>query len=103
MRLPGERVDSEGARRAEAANVAVISHAFWQREFGGDPGVLGRTVSLDGYVVPVIGVTPASFFGVEVGSRYDVAVPLCADFRADDPQFHRPAESRIAAVVLSAR
>jgi putative ABC transport system permease protein len=58
---------------------AVISHAFWQREFGGDPGVLGRTVSLDGYIVPVIGVTPASFFGVEVGSRYDVAIPLCAD------------------------
>jgi predicted permease len=58
---------------------AEISHAFWQREFGGDPGVLGRTVSLDGYVVPVIGVTPASFFGVEVGSRYDVAIPLCAD------------------------
>jgi predicted permease len=58
---------------------AVISHAFWQREFGGDAAVLGRTVSLDGYVVPVIGVTPASFFGVEVGSRYDVAIPLCAD------------------------
>jgi len=58
---------------------AVISHAFWQREFGSNPGVLGRTVSLDGYAVPVIGVTPASFFGVEVGSRYDVAVPLCAD------------------------
>jgi putative ABC transport system permease protein len=58
---------------------AVISHAFWQREFGGHPDVLGRTVSLDGYAVPVIGVTPSSFFGVEVGSRYDVAIPLCAD------------------------
>jgi predicted permease len=58
---------------------AVISHAFWQREFVGTRDVLGRTVSLDGYSVPVIGVTPASFFGVEVGSRYDVAIPLCAD------------------------
>ena len=58
---------------------AVLSFAFWQREFGGDPGILGRQISLDGYPVPVIGVTPPSFFGVEVGNRYDVALPLCAD------------------------
>jgi len=58
---------------------AVISYAFWQREFGSDPQVLGRKITLDGYPVPIIGITPPSFFGVEVGSRYDVAVPLCAD------------------------
>ena len=58
---------------------AVISYAFWQREFGADPQVLGRKLSLDGYSVPVVGVTPPNFFGVEVGSRYDVAVPICAD------------------------
>jgi len=58
---------------------AVLSYAFWQREFGGDRGVLGRAIRLDGYSLPVIGVTPASFFGVEVGNRYDVAIPLCAD------------------------
>jgi putative ABC transport system permease protein len=70
---------------------AVLSHAFWQREFGGDPGVLGRTVSLDGYSFPVIGVTPASFFGVEVGTRYDVAIPLCADrLLADDKKGRIP-------------
>ncbi len=58
---------------------AVLSYPFWQREFAGDPGILGRQVSLDGYRIPVIGVTGPSFFGVEVGSRYDVALPLCAD------------------------
>ncbi len=58
---------------------AVISYAFWQRELGGDPQVLGRKLSLDGYSVPIIGVTPPAFFGVEVGVRDDVAVPLCAD------------------------
>jgi putative ABC transport system permease protein len=58
---------------------AVISDAFWQREFGGDPHILGRQLSLNGYPVSVIGVTPPSFFGVEVGHRYDVAIPLCAD------------------------
>ncbi len=58
---------------------AVISSSFWRREFAADPGVVGRTVMLNGRVFPILGVTPASFFGVEVGSRYDVAVPLCAD------------------------
>jgi predicted permease len=58
---------------------AVLSYGFWQREFGGDPAALGRTVSLDGHPIPIIGVTPPAFFGVEVGNRYDVAIPLCAD------------------------
>jgi putative ABC transport system permease protein len=65
---------------------AVISHAFWQREFGGDSGVLTRTIRLDGHPIPVIGVTPASFFGVEVGNRYDIALPLCADRLLSDDQ-----------------
>ena len=58
---------------------AVISYSFWQREFGGGAGVLERTVNLNGRAFPVIGVTPPSFFGLQVGNRYDVAIPLCAD------------------------
>ena len=58
---------------------AVISYSFWQREFAGDPGVTNRTVRLDGRLFPVIGVTAPGFFGVEVGHRFDVAVPVCSD------------------------
>ncbi|MGP8245748.1 MAG: ABC transporter permease [Bryobacteraceae bacterium] len=58
---------------------AVVSYAFWQREFGSDNDVLGRQVWLDGHTLPVIGVTPPAFFGVEIGHRYDVAIPMCAD------------------------
>jgi len=47
---------------------AVLSAAFWQREFGGDPSILNKTVTLDGKVLPVIGVTTPGFFGVEVGN-----------------------------------
>jgi predicted permease len=69
----------------------VLSHAFWQREFGGDPRALGRTLSLDGHPFPVIGVTPPSFFGVEIGNRYDVAIPLCADrLLAEDKKGRMP-------------
>jgi putative ABC transport system permease protein len=58
---------------------AVLSYPFWQRAFGGTPDIVGQTVSLDGHATPIIGVTPPAFFGVEVGTRYDVAIPLCAD------------------------
>jgi predicted permease len=58
---------------------AVISYAFWQREFGGAADVLGRTLTLEGQPFQVIGVTPAAFYGVEVGRKFDVAVPLCAE------------------------
>jgi predicted permease len=66
-------------QRGCAAPGAVISYAFWQREFAGDPSVVGRSLTLEGHSFPVIGVTPASFFGVEVGSRFDVAIPLCSE------------------------
>ncbi len=70
---------------------AVISYAFWQREFGGDAGVLGRSLRLDGQPVTVLGVTSPGFFGVEVGHRYDVAVPICSE-----PLFSEDGKGRIA-------
>ena len=75
----GRTIVKEDVTEACGNAGAVLSYAFWQREYGGDPGVVGRTISLEGFPVPVIGVTPASFFGVEVGNRFDVAIPLCAD------------------------
>ncbi|MBV8817193.1 MAG: ABC transporter permease, partial [Acidobacteriaceae bacterium] len=58
---------------------AVLSYAFWQREYGADRGVLGRNITLDGHALPIVGVTAPAFNGVEVGNQYDLAIPLCAD------------------------
>ena len=55
----------------------VVSHAFWERALGRDPSVVGRTIVLDTHSVPILGVTPAGFTGLEVGRSYDVAVPIC--------------------------
>lgn len=57
----------------------VISHAFWQKEYGGDSNVLGRKVTLANHPFEIIGVTPPSFFGLEVGRNFDLALPICAD------------------------
>src|SRR4029077_14395668 len=77
--LIGRTLTSADDRRGCASPPAVLGYGFWQREFGGDPSVVGRSITLDGHPFPIVGVTPASFFGVEVGRAFDVAVPLCAE------------------------
>lgn len=58
---------------------AVISYAFWQRQFGGERSVLGRTITVNRHPFSIVGVTPADFYGVEVGRTFDLAIPLCAE------------------------
>lgn len=65
-------------RSCEDAGV-LVSYAFWQSEFGGDMKVLGKAMTLEGQQLPVIGVMPPGFYGVEPGHKFDLAVPLCAD------------------------
>jgi putative ABC transport system permease protein len=70
---------------------AVISYPFWQREYGGQASAVGGKVTLDGHPVDIIGITPPTFFGVEVGRSFDVAVPLCSEpvIRGEDSVFAR--------------
>jgi putative ABC transport system permease protein len=74
-RLLGPEDDVPGC----ASPGVVVSHSFWQRELGGDPRAIGRTLHLDGHPLPLLGVTAPGFFGVEVGRRFDVAAPLCVE------------------------
>ena len=68
-----ERRDEHGA---PPDRVAVIGHAYWSRRFARDPGVLGKSVTIDGEPYTIVGVAPPEFFGVQVGRRVDVSVPI---------------------------
>jgi putative ABC transport system permease protein len=57
---------------------AVISYGFWQRRLGGAAGVIGSKITLDYLPAEVIGVTPATFTGLDVGQSFDVALPICS-------------------------
>jgi putative ABC transport system permease protein len=65
--------------------VVILSHGLWQRRFGGDPGILGKTIHIDGVGHMVIGVMPPGFRFNE--SPADVWAPLGLD----------PAKSYLAA------
>lgn len=54
------RVFDEAEER-QRAPVAVLSTALWQRRFGGNPAVIGRTVEIDGRIATVIGIMPPEF------------------------------------------
>ena len=62
---------------------AVISFPFWQREYGGNASAVGSKLNLDGHPAEIIGVTPAGFYGMEVGLSFDIAVPICSEALVD--------------------
>jgi predicted permease len=69
---PGEGEHSGGE------TVVVLGYQFWQRRFGGDPGVVGGVVRLDGFPARIIGVTPPGFHGLYQGADIEGYVPLGA-------------------------
>jgi putative ABC transport system permease protein len=74
----GRVLTRDDDQRSCAVPTAVLSHDFWQRELGGDPAAIGRTLTLNARPVEVVGVTPPGFVGVEVGRAFDIAAPICA-------------------------
>jgi predicted permease len=65
--------------RPEAPPAAMISHALWQRDYGGQASVLGQTIFINDQPFSIVGVAPPWFFGVVVGQGADVLVPVAAE------------------------
>lgn len=62
---------------AGAPPVAVITHRYWQRRFGQDPDVLGKTLNINNVSFTIVGITPPEFMGVsQVGFSPDLSIPF---------------------------
>ena len=73
---------TEDDDRLSAPPVAVLSWRFWQRRFGGDPSVIGKTVQVNRVPTVIVGVTPQGFAGaLQIGESADVTVPLALHAR----------------------
>src|SRR5579863_4433858 len=70
------RFFSDAEEKPGAAPVALLGEGLWKRRFASDPGLVGRTITLDGVVTTVVGIAPASMNLLSNGELY---TPLTID------------------------
>jgi putative ABC transport system permease protein len=77
---------TEADAPASAPPVAMLSHEAWVREFGGDPGIVGRAIDLNGTTTEVIGILPRGYVGpmgeADVVGLIDIGPALADPVRA---------------------
>jgi predicted permease len=77
-------VEEEGAE--DGPRAVILSHGFWLRRFGGDPGIVGTAITLNNEPTTVVGVLPPSFDFASIftpGTRVDFLAPFPISDRTD--------------------
>ncbi len=82
--------------------VAVIGHGLWQRRLAGDPQVIGRTLTVNGYAFTVLGVAPAGFKGISAIGGPEIWVPSTMYREILPEQFKRWYDDRRALLMSAA-
>ena len=72
----GRGFHADEDRPGSPVRVAVIAHGFWTTHFANDPGVIGRSIVLNGQPYSVVGVTPRTFTSPVLGRAPEVWVPM---------------------------
>jgi ABC-type antimicrobial peptide transport system permease subunit len=73
--LRGRTFAAGESSKLSASPSALISENYWQKRFGGDPAILGKTIRLNGVAVTIVGITPHNFVGTNVEAP-DFWLPL---------------------------
>ena len=71
----GRGFGAEEDRASGSSPVTVISHQYWQDRFGGDPGILNRSITINDARLTIVGVAPLGFHGEVVGQRVQLWLP----------------------------
>src|SRR5215472_12038000 len=81
----GRKFRAEEDRWGDADPVFILSHGFWQREFGSKPDIVGRAIHLNQQALTVVGITDASFRDapgeIDNGEAVDAWIPLGLSYR----------------------
>jgi putative ABC transport system permease protein len=91
-----------------AVPVVLLSHGLWQRRFGGNPQIIGKSITLDGYLYTVIGVAPKEF-SFPIGAELWVSAGLKAAvnsewrLRGNHPNFYAVARLKPGVTLEQAR
>ena len=76
--VAGRTLAADDDKLENPRQTVVLSYAFWKEKLGGDSGIAGRTLMLDGSAFTVVGVASPAFKGLLVGSEPDFWAPLAA-------------------------
>jgi predicted permease len=98
----GQSLTSTHDRKPEP--VMMISYGYWERRFGRDSTVLGKSIVVNGTPFTILGVTPREFFGVVPGKSPDVFIPMSMQpYLAAGPEAPRFSDPKYWWVLLMGR
>lgn len=72
----GRLIGAQDGQRIGEPGVVVLSHDYWSSQFGADESVVGRTLTVNGQALTIVGVAPEGFAGTTIGVRPKVFVPV---------------------------
>jgi putative ABC transport system permease protein len=97
----GRLINSGEGDAPKTGPVVVLGHSYWEKRFGGDRSVIGRSASLDGTAVTIIGVVPKEFLGPYNLVEMDGYAPLGMLGFASNPDFFTSREDHEVRVLAT--